>query len=67
MKQVNAPCPVCDHTPVNRLDLVDGEIWFCPGCGYEEITAGVDIEAQLAALAEYDPEIAAAWRTELGI
>lgn len=67
MKKVDAPCPECDQTPVNRLDLIDGEIWICPACGYQEITAGVDIEAQLMTLSEYDPDLAADWRAELGI
>lgn len=67
MIKVDTPCPECNQTPVNRLDLIDGEIWICPGCGYQEITAGVDIEAQLTVLAGQDPELAADWRKALGI
>tara|TARA_B100001079_G_scaffold156158_2_gene133851 strand:- start:384 stop:587 length:204 start_codon:yes stop_codon:yes gene_type:complete len=67
MIKVDGPCPECSQSPVNRFDLMDGEIWICPGCGYQEITAGVDIEAQLNALAEHDPELAAGWRETLGI
>lgn len=67
MIEVDTPCPECDTTPVNRLDLLDGDIWICPACGYQEITAGVDIEAQLNMLAEYDPELANNWRETLGI
>lgn len=67
MVKVHAPCPECDQTPVNRLDLLDGEIWICPSCGYQEITAGVDIEAQINALAAHDPDLAAGWREAIGI
>lgn len=67
MIKVDAPCPECDQSPVNRLDLIDGEIWICPSCGYQEITAGVDIEAQINALAEHDPKLAAGWRETVGI
>jgi hypothetical protein len=42
--------------------MVDGEIWICPACGDQEIGDGVDIEAQLNALTELDPDIAASWR-----
>lgn len=67
MTKIDTSCPECDQAPVTRLDLIDGEIWICTSCGYQEITAGVDIEAQLAVLAEHDPTLAAAWQKELRI
>lgn len=67
MKTIDTPCPECDRIPVNLFEFFDGEIWFCPACGYKEISASVDIEAQLAALAEYDPHLATGWRESLGL
>ena len=67
MMKIDAPCPECGENPVDQLDLIDGQIWICPGCGYQEITAGVDIQAQLDVLADQDPELAAGWREALGI
>lgn len=49
MIAVDVRCPECCHSPVNHLELIDGDIWICPECGYQELTAGVDIEAQLKA------------------
>lgn len=60
--KVDAQCPKCGQMPVDVLDMVDGEIWICPACGDQEIGDGVDIEAQLNALTELDPDIAASWR-----
>lgn len=65
--KVDTPCPECSQTPVEVLDMLDGQIWICPACGYQELSAGVDINAQLNVLADYDPDLAAAWRYELGI
>lgn len=67
MVKVNVPCSECHRSPIDRLDLVDGEIWICPHCGHQEWAAGVDVEAQLAQLAAYDRELADGWREALGL
>lgn len=65
--KIEIPCPACGHAPADVLDLRDGEIWLCLGCGYQEISASVDIEAQLVALAAVDPGLASSWREALGL
>lgn len=67
MQKIDTPCPECGRMPVHRFDLAGGHIWNCPACGHQEITAGVDIEAQLNELANHDPELADRWRRELKI
>tara|TARA_B100002049_G_scaffold235069_1_gene218672 strand:+ start:1171 stop:1371 length:201 start_codon:yes stop_codon:yes gene_type:complete len=65
--KIDAPCPACSRTPVDKLDLIDGSIWSCPGCGYIETEKTMDIEAQLADLDRCDPELAEAYRDALGL
>lgn len=65
--KIPLPCPACGHCPVDKLALRDGEVWVCLGCGYQESSAGVDVEAQLVALAAVDPGLAACWREALGL
>jgi ribosomal protein L37AE/L43A len=65
--KIEIPCPACGHSPADVLRLRDGEVWLCLGCGYQEISAGVDVEAHLVALAAVDPRLAARWRDALGL
>jgi len=65
--KIEIPCPACGQKPADRVCLRDGEVWICMSCGYQEIGAGVDIEAQLVALAACDPKLAACWREALGL
>lgn len=67
IKTVDAPCPECDANPVHVLEVLDGQIWLCPACGYSETEETVDIEAQLDALDAAAPEVAAEWRRVLGL
>lgn len=48
--KIETPCPACGQKPTEGLDLRDGEIWLCLDCGYPEVGAGADVEAQLVAL-----------------
>lgn len=34
--KVDAPCPECGHSPVDVLNMLDGSVWICPSCGYQE-------------------------------
>ena len=65
--KIDVPCPHCKQTPVDVLELVDGSIWICSGCGYQEVSAGVDIEAHVRMLTTYDPTLAASWCQTLGL
>lgn len=65
--KVNAPCPACDNTPIDVLETLDGEIWICGACGHNEISAGVDVEAQLVLLDQTDKNASAEWRRLLGL
>ena len=65
--KIATPCPKCGQMPADALDLRDGEVWVCLACGYQEVGAGVDVEAQVTALAAVDPRLAACWREVLGL
>lgn len=65
--QYDAPCPRCDGTPVEILEMVDGRAWICPHCGHQETEGAADIDAYVEQLGGHDPETVAAWRKALGL
>ena len=65
--QYDAPCPRCDGTPVEILEMVDGQAWICPHCGHQELEGAANIDAYVEQLGGHDPEMVAAWRKALGL
>lgn len=65
--KVDAPCPECDHTPVDVLTMVDGKVWICPNCRHHELEGSANLDAAIETLGCHDPELVASWREALGL
>lgn len=63
----DAPCPQCDQTPVEILEMVDGKAWICPHCGHQETEGAADIDAFVDKLGCHDPERVNSWREAPGL
>lgn len=63
----DAPCPRCDGTPVEILEMVDGKACLCPHCGHQEAEGAADIDASVERLGYHDPEMVNSWREALGL
>lgn len=35
--KIDAPCPECGSNPVTVLNMLDGRVWICNACGYQEL------------------------------